>query len=158
MAASIEAIEKVNMCYAILGKVSFSFMVPTIINYGASSSFDGLCLIVLAPDSAPVGASLAAWWASWLQLVQSCACMRGGQTSSTPTENGQYTTMVSDFCIDYVVVAGCILGASSSSPSACPTKSFVHIFSNRVEVKIGSYCMHASWKQKLGMMEAKIET
>ncbi|CAJ1972231.1 unnamed protein product [Sphenostylis stenocarpa] len=25
---------------------------------------------------------------------------------------------------------GCILGAPSSSPSACPTKSFVHIFSH----------------------------
>ncbi|CAJ1975099.1 unnamed protein product [Sphenostylis stenocarpa] len=32
-------------------------------------------------------------------------------------------------------LVGCILGAPSSSPSACPTKSFVHIFSHRY----GSY-------------------
>ncbi|CAJ1977107.1 unnamed protein product [Sphenostylis stenocarpa] len=39
------------------------------------------------------------------------------------------------FCVFSVMVGtsnlvGCILGAPSSSPSACPTKSFVHIFSH----------------------------
>ncbi|CAJ1939365.1 unnamed protein product [Sphenostylis stenocarpa] len=74
--------------------------------------------------------------------------MKRGQTSLTPIENGHHTTMVSDLCVGYVVVAGCILGVSSSSPSACPTKSFVHIFSHRYD----SYVVFHSCNLKLVLM------
>ncbi|CAJ1975344.1 unnamed protein product [Sphenostylis stenocarpa] len=57
------------------------------------------------------------------------------------------------FCVFSVMVGtsnlvGCILGAPSSSPSACPTKSFVHIFSHRY----GSYVVFHGCNLKLVLL------
>ncbi|CAJ1933903.1 unnamed protein product [Sphenostylis stenocarpa] len=152
-------------------------MAPTIINYGASSSSDGLCIIVLAPDSPLVGTSPAAMVGlmgvagpvvymherrSIIPLHKQL-CM--ATTTSAWRMVGTKKQLHDNLCM---TISGGEGGPCGCAPVWSPinvdpwlylrgTVNIVVSLSHEElrsyllpQVKIGSYRMHPSWKQKLG--------